>query len=311
MPNLPPHLTTIAGLSALQLQTLLDKAHSFLPPEGRFIHTDTLARKKVATLFFEPSTRTRLSFELAAKQLSAEVLSVDTANSSTQKGESLLDTVRTLQALQCDIAVIRHPQSGSAHFIGQQSSSPIVINAGDGWHAHPTQTLTDLLTIRKRLGPDFSKRRVAIVGDIRHSRVARSLCEALSRLEVQEIRAIAPKTLLPPTLAPWRVRVFHDLETGLTDVDVIVMLRLQTERMQAGLIPPHPAYFREWGLTPKRLATFSSQAIILHPGPIHWGVEMHPDLLENPQLTISEQVTHGVAARMAVLSLWSAREANA
>ncbi len=298
------HLLTIDGLTREHIVEILDKAEGFfIPKSGQIIQTDTLQGKTIANLFFEPSTRTRSTFQLAAQNLSASVLNLNISHSSTSKGESLRDTVLNLQAMQCQLFVIRHGSSGAAHFVAQQVNPFVaVINAGDGCHAHPTQALLDMFTIRKHRG-DFQKLRVAIVGDILHSRVARSQIHALQLMRAGEIRAIGPKTLLPAHLEQLGVKVFHDLSQGLQGVDVIMMLRLQTERMQKGLLPKGNSYYRLYGLTSETLAMANPNALIIHPGPVNRGVEIQSDIADSPNAVILDQVTNGIAIRMAVMSL--------
>lgn len=297
------HLLTIDGLTQHHILALLDKAETYFDPHTHQIQQQsTLQHMTVTNLFFEPSTRTRSTFELAAKKLSAHVLNLPIAHSSATKGESLRDTVRNLKAMQCQIFVVRHALSGAAHFIASQLGDECcVINAGDGWHAHPTQALLDMYTIRKHRG-DFSKLCVAIVGDVLHSRVARSQIHALNLLRTGEIRVIGPKTLLPTQLNHMGVSVYHDLATGLKGVDVIMMLRLQTERMQAGLLPQGNAYYRLYGLTPESLSNANANALIIHPGPINRGIEIHSDIADSPNAVILDQVTNGIAVRMAVMA---------
>lgn len=298
------HLLTIDGLKKEHLTTILARSEEFFAPKtGEILQTDHLKGKTVANLFFEPSTRTRSTFELAAKKLSASVLNLDISHSSTSKGESLRDTVRNLQAMQCQIFVIRHGTSGAAHFVAQHVNPNVaIINAGDGWHAHPTQALLDMFTIKKHRG-DFNKLVVAIVGDILHSRVARSQIHALNILGAGEVRVIAPKTLLPSYIENMGVHVFSDLRQGLKDVDVIMMLRLQTERMQKGLLPKGNAYYRLYGLTSETLEMANPNALIIHPGPINRGIEIQSEIADSPNAVILDQVTNGIAVRMAVMSL--------
>jgi len=297
------HLLTIDGLTKDHLITILNRAEQFFTPSGEIVQTEHLQGKTVANCFFESSTRTRSTFELAEKKLSANVLNLDISHSATSKGESLRDTIRNLQAMQCKMFVIRHAISGAAHFVAQHLQPGIsVINAGDGCHAHPTQALLDMFTIRKHRG-DFHKLRVAIVGDILHSRVARSQIHALNLLGVGEIRVIGPKTLLPSHIEHFNVKVFHHLDQGLSGVDVIMMLRLQKERMQNGLLPSKNAYYRLYGLTTKSLQAANPNALIIHPGPINRGVEIQSDIADSPNAVILDQVTNGIAVRMAVMSL--------
>jgi aspartate carbamoyltransferase catalytic subunit len=263
----------------------------------------TLHGKTIVNLFFEASTRTRTTFELAAKRLSADVLNININASSTVKGETLLDTLRNIEAMQCDMFVVRHWQSGAAEFVARHVKPHIaVLNAGDGRHAHPTQAMLDMFTIRRHKA-DFSRLKVAIVGDILHSRVARSQIHALGSLGVEEIRVVAPKTLLPDFVETLGVQVFHNMETGLSNVDVIIMLRLQKERMQGALLPSEHEYFRCYGLTEKRLALAKSDVLVMHPGPINRGVEIDSRVADGPHSIILEQVTNGIAVRMAIMSI--------
>ncbi|MGE4349276.1 MAG: aspartate carbamoyltransferase catalytic subunit [Candidatus Berkiella sp.] len=300
------HLLTIDGLNKTTLLRILDLAEEFFDPKTKqIIQSDRLKGKTIANLFFENSTRTRSTFELAGKRLSANILNLNVQNSATSKGESLRDTVRNIEAMQCHIIVIRHMQSGAAHFVAQHVMPGVsVINAGDGWHAHPSQALLDMFTIRKHRG-DFHKLNVAIVGDIKHSRVARSQIHALHLLGAKEIRIIGPKTLLPSYPESLGVNVYYDLEKGLKDVDVIMMLRLQTERMQQGLLPEGNAYYRMYGLTEDSLKLAHPNALIVHPGPVNRGIEIQSDIADSPNAAILDQVTNGVAVRMAVMSLLS------
>jgi aspartate carbamoyltransferase catalytic subunit len=262
-----------------------------------------LRGKTVVNLFFESSTRTRTTFELAAKRLSADVLNMNVSTSATTKGETLLDTLRNLEAMHVDMFVVRHPHSGAAHFIASKVAPQIsVINAGDGRHAHPTQAMLDMFTIRRHKGP-FEALRVAIVGDVRHSRVARSQIHALNILGAGEVRLIAPRTLLPARPETLGVHVYHDLESGLKDVDVIIMLRLQTERMQGAHLPSAHEYFQLYGLTQDELNFAKPDVIVMHPGPINRGVETDSAVADGPHSVILEQVTHGIAIRMAVMAM--------
>ena len=300
------HFLTIDGLSQQHLIAILDRAESYFDEETGFIQPQKdLEGKTVANLFFEASTRTRSTFELAAKKLSANVLNLNMSTSSTSKGESLRDTIRNLEAMQCEFFVIRHSTAGAAEFIAKQVRSGVgVINAGDGCHAHPTQAMLDMYTIRKHRGADFSRLTIAIIGDILHSRVARSQIQALHLLGAGEIRVIAPKTLLPThTEAAFGVRVFHDLQEGLKNVDVIMVLRLQRERMHGSLLPEGNAFYRQYGITERSIAFANPDALIMHPGPINQGVEIQSEVADSPNAVILDQVTNGIAIRMAVLSL--------
>ncbi|MBK8817391.1 MAG: aspartate carbamoyltransferase catalytic subunit [Methylococcaceae bacterium] len=298
------HFLTIEGLEKQLLVDILDLAESFIGVNDQRIKKIPLLRgKSIVNLFFENSTRTRTTFELAAKRLSADVLSMSIATSSTSKGESLLDTIRNLEAMYVDMFVVRHGISGAAHFIAQHASKHIsVINAGDGQHAHPTQAMLDMFTIRQ-FKQDFSKLRVAIVGDILHSRVARSNIQALNTLGAAEIRVIAPKTLLPAQVETMGVTVSHSLADGLKDIDVIIMLRLQKERMTSALLPSESEYFKCFGLTPERLKLAKPDAIVMHPGPINRGVEIDSKVADGPQSVILKQVSNGIAIRMAIMAM--------
>lgn len=298
------HFLTIEGLSRNLLLEILETAGSFAGVSERTVKKVPLLRGKViANLFFETSTRTRTTFELAAKRLSADVLNLNISTSATSKGETLLDTLRNLEAMQVDMFVVRHNESGAAHFIAQHAAPHVsVINAGDGRHAHPTQAMLDMFTIRRHK-PDFSRLRVAIVGDLLHSRVARSQIAALNTLGVAEVRCIAPRTLMPGDIRTFGVHPFTNMEEGIRDVDVIIMLRLQKERMQGAFIPSEHEYFRLFGLTERRLDLLHPEAIVMHPGPINRGVEMDSQVADGPRSVILQQVTYGIAVRMAVMSL--------
>ena len=300
------HFLTPEGLSAELLTQILDTADTFIDNSSarQQIKSMPLLRDKtVVNLFFENSTRTRTTFELAAKKLGAEVVNMNIATSATSKGESLLDTIRNLEAMFVDAFVVRHAVSGSAHFVAQQTAPHIsVINAGDGSHAHPTQAMLDMFTIRQHK-PDFSRLRVAIVGDILHSRVARSQIHALNILGVKEVRVIAPKTLLPVEIETLGVTVSHDLQQGLHDIDVIIMLRLQKERMNSALLPSVSEYFHCFGLTEEKLKFAKPDAIVMHPGPINRGVEIDSKVADGKQSVILQQVSNGVAVRMAVMAM--------
>lgn len=298
------HFLTISGLDKPMLTEILDTAESFIEVGERNIRKVPLLRgKTIVNLFFEPSTRTRSTFELAAKRLSADVLNLDISTSATSKGESLSDMLRNLEAMASDMFVVRHSQSGAPHFIASEVTPGVaIINAGDGAHAHPTQAMLDMLTIRQRK-PDFSQLKVAIVGDILHSRVARSQIRALNTLGVGEVRVIAPNTLLPRNVDGLNVKVFNRMEDGLRDLDVVIMLRLQKERMTGALLPSEQEYFRLYGLNKERLALAKPDSIVMHPGPINRGVEIASDVADGPQSVILNQVTNGIAVRMAVMSM--------
>jgi aspartate carbamoyltransferase catalytic subunit len=298
------HLLSIEGLSATILRNILDTAESFVGVVEREVKKVPLLRgKTVCNIFFENSTRTRTTFEIAAKRLSADVLNLNVGTSSQSKGETILDTVDNLIAMHADMFVVRHAQSGAAHFIARHVPSHIhVINAGDGRHSHPTQGLLDVFTIR-RYKPDMHNLRVAIVGDVLHSRVARSEIHALTTLGVPEVRVIAPKTLLPTDVEKLGVQVYHDMHEGLKDVDVVMMLRLQNERMSGALLPSAQEYFKCYGLTQEKLALAKPDAIVMHPGPMNRGVEIDSAVADGSQSVILPQVTYGIAVRMAVMSI--------
>lgn len=298
------HLLQIEGLGRELLFQLLDTAESFLPVTQRAVKKVPLLRgKTIVNLFFEPSTRTRMTFELAAERLSADVFNLDVAHSSAKKGETLLDTLRNLEAMQMDLLVVRHPLSGAAAFFAAHAAPHVrVLNAGDGRHAHPTQALLDLFTIRRHR-PDLGELRVAILGDVLHSRVARSQIAALRLAGVREIRIGGPRTLLPPALETLGVQVFDRVEQALAGADVIITLRLQQERMQGGHLPSTAEYFRRFGLTEQRLRQASPEAIVMHPGPINRGVEIASEVADGRRSVILEQVSNGVAVRMAVMAL--------
>ncbi|MFB1487434.1 MULTISPECIES: aspartate carbamoyltransferase catalytic subunit [unclassified Thiocapsa] len=299
------HFLTIEGLSRALLVEILERSEGFLGVTRQAVKKVPLCRGKVvANLFFETSTRTRTTFELAAKRLSADVLNLNISTSATAKGETLLDTLRNLEAMQVDMFVVRHASSGAAHFIAAHAAPHVsVINAGDGRYSHPTQGMLDMFTIRRHKG-DFANLRVAIVGDILHSRVARSQIAALNILGAAEVRVIGPRTLIPAFAEEaLGVRVFHDLREGIRDVDVIIMLRLQRERMTNALLPSEHEYFQLYGLTEERLGVAHPEAIVMHPGPINRGVEIESQVADGPRSVILEQVTNGIAIRMAVMSM--------
>jgi aspartate carbamoyltransferase catalytic subunit len=298
------HLLSIEDLPKKKLIQILDTAESFIGVAEREVKKVPLLRgKTVCNLFFENSTRTRTTFEIAAKRLSADVISLNVATSSQSKGETILDTVDNLIAMHADMFVVRHSESGAAHFIARHVPPHIhVINAGDGRHSHPTQGLLDVFTIRK-YKPDLHNLRVAIIGDILHSRVARSEIHALTTLGVPEIRVIAPKTLLPSHVEKLGVHVFHDIKQGLKDVDVVMMLRLQNERMSGALLPSAQEYFKTYGLTPEKLSLAKPDAIVLHPGPMNRGIEIESSVADGSQSVILPQVTFGIGIRMAVMAM--------
>ena len=304
------HLLSTEGLSRDILTHILDTATQFVSVSDRDVKKVPLLRgKSVFNLFFENSTRTRTTFEIAAKRLSADVFNLDIARSSASKGETLLDTIANLSAMAADIFVVRHSESGAPYLIAQHVAPHVhVINAGDGRHAHPTQGLLDAYTIR-HFKKDFSNLRVAIVGDVLHSRVARSDIHAFTTLGCAEVRVVGPRTLIPSDLSQLGVKVFHDLDEGIRDCDVVIALRLQNERMNGALLPSSQEYFKNFGLTTSRLQVAKPDAIVMHPGPINRGVEIESAVVDGPQSVILNQVTVGIAVRMAVMSIVAGNDA--
>jgi aspartate carbamoyltransferase catalytic subunit len=302
------HLLTLEGLPAAVITQILDTAVPFVSIGEREVKKVPLLRgKAVFNLFFENSTRTRTTFEIAAKRLSADVINLNIGASSTSKGETVLDTIDNLTAMDADIFVVRHSESGAPHLIAAHLNATgrrhvHVVNAGDGRHQHPTQGLLDLFTIRhyKR---DFRNLSVAIVGDVLHSRVARSLIHGLSTVGTPDIRVVAPKTLVPAEVGSLGVRVFNDMRAGIGGCDVVVMLRLQSERMRGALLPSVGEYFKHYGLTPEKLALAKPDAIVMHPGPMNRGVEIDSAVADGDRSVILPQVTFGIAVRMAVMSI--------
>jgi aspartate carbamoyltransferase catalytic subunit len=304
------HLLSIEGLPRDVLTHILDTAGTFLSVNDREVKKVPLLRgKSVFNLFFENSTRTRTTFEIAAKRLSADVINLDIARSSTAKGETLLDTIANLSAMHADMFVVRHSESGAPHLIARHCAPHVhVVNAGDGRHAHPTQGLLDMYAIR-HYKTDFSQLTVAIVGDIVHSRVARSDIHALTTLGVPEVRVVGPRTLVPGDLRAMGVRVCHDMAEGMRGADVIIMLRLQNERMSGALLPSAAEFAKTFGLTPDKLALAKPDAIVMHPGPINRGVEIDSSVADGQASVILPQVTFGIAVRMAVMSIIAGNEA--
>jgi aspartate carbamoyltransferase catalytic subunit len=298
------HLLTTEGLPAEMIRRILDTADQFVSVSERDVKKVPLLRgRSVFNVFFEGSTRTRTTFEIAAKRLSADVINLNVAVSSTSKGETLLDTVYNLQAMDADMFVVRHAQSGAAHLIARHVKPGVaVINAGDGRHAHPTQGLLDMYTIR-HYKKDFSALTVAIVGDVLHSRVARSQIHALKTLGVPDLRVVGPATLIPAAVERMGVRVCHDMREGIRGCDVVIMLRLQNERMNGALLPSAGEFFKCYGLTPEKLAHAKPDAIVMHPGPMNRGVEIDSAVADGRQSVIMPQVTFGIAVRMAVMSM--------
>jgi len=298
------HLLTTEGLPAETIRLILDTADQFVSVTEREVKKVPLLRgKSIFNVFFENSTRTRTTFEIAAKRLSADVINLNVGASSTAKGETLLDTVYNLQAMDADMFIVRHSQSGAPHLIARHVKPGVaVINAGDGRHAHPTQGLLDMYTIR-HYKKDFSGLTVAIVGDVLHSRVARSQIHALKTLGVPDLRVIGPKTLLPAAIERLGVRQFQDMAQGLKGCDVVIMLRLQNERMNGALLPSAGEFFKCYGLTAEKLALAKPDAIVMHPGPMNRGVEIDSPVADGRQSVILPQVTFGIAVRMAVMSM--------
>jgi aspartate carbamoyltransferase catalytic subunit len=297
------HLLTLKGVPAATLSALLDAADAYGAHDaGGAALRGRLAGKQVCTLFFEASTRTRSSFHIAATRLGADSLNFDVSTSSTSKGETALDTMRTLEAMGVDCFVVRHADNGAvAALAAGAKPGTAFVNAGDGRRAHPTQGLLDMLTVRRHKGSDFSQLRFAIVGDIRHSRVARTDLHALRTLGAGEIRVCGPAALLPDAEELHGCKVVPKLEDALAGVDVVMMLRLQRERMEEGLVPSLREYFEDYGLDNARLRHARPDAIVMHPGPMNRGVEIASEVADGPQSVILEQVANGVAARMAVL----------
>ncbi len=297
------HFISLEELPRELMEELLTTAESFIDFATRNTKKVPLLRgKTVVNLFFEPSTRTRTTFEIAAKRLSADVINMQSDGMSTTKGETILDTVKTLQAMHTDTFIVRHSFSGAADLIARHVPEHVhIINGGDGRYSHPTQALLDMLTIRQRK-PLFESLSVAIVGDVLHSRVARSEISALKKLGTGEIRIISPRTLIPTGLEDLGVRIFTDMDRGLKDVDVIVMLRLQLERMEGQLIPSEREYYQCYGLSEARLENAKPDVLVMHPGPINRGLEIASSVADGDHSVILSQVSNGVAVRMAVMT---------
>lgn len=299
------HLLSMADLSRAEITGLLDEADRFREVlEGREVKKlPTLRGRTIFTLFYENSTRTRASFETAGKWMSADVINISASSSSVKKGESLKDTGLTLAAIGADAIVMRHPSSGAAQqlaeFVAPGGRGPSVINAGDGAHQHPTQALLDALTIRQRLG-DIEGRKIVIVGDCLHSRVVRSNVDLLATLGA-EVVLVAPPTLLPMGVENWPVRSSYDMDAEIADADVVMMLRVQQERMQGGFFPSHREYATLYGMSKEREARLKDSAIIMHPGPMLRGMEINYSVADAPRTAVLQQVSNGVHMRMAVL----------
>ncbi len=298
------HFLTTSAHSREMLERILDLTSTFIDEKNREIRKIPLLEgKTVVNVFFEPSTRTRTTFEIAAKRLAAEVINLDASRMSTTKGESILDTIQTLEAMHVDLFVVRDSASGAAQLIAQHLPSHVkVINAGDGRHAHPTQAMLDMFTLRQAKGK-IEGLTLAIVGDVLHSRVARSQIHALRILGTKEIRVIGPRTLIPTKIESMGVVAYSDMDTGLKDVDAIMMLRLQQERMDGQQIPSQQEYFYRFGLTEKRVSLAAKDAIVMHPGPMNRGLEIASDVADGPQSVILAQVTNGIAVRMAIMAM--------
>lgn len=296
------HLLGLEGLSKNHLTHILDVADSLIDIKGSLKKSKALDDMSVANLFFEPSTRTRNTFEIAGKRISAKVINVDLANSATKKNESLLDTMHTLKAMQIDMFVIRHKKSGLPHHVAENIDGVSILNAGDGINAHPTQALLDMLTIRQ-YKQNFENLSIAIVGDIIHSRVAHSDIQALKTLGASDIRLIAPVGLQYDDEQQKTLARFDNIEQGIKGCDVIIVLRLQKERMLEADIPNEQEYFDAYGLTLNRLSLAAPDAIVMHPGPINRGVEIDSRVADGRQSFILQQVTNGIAVRMAVMEI--------
>lgn len=297
------HFLTICGLPREALTNILDAAESFVGFGKREVKKVPLLRgKTMVNLFFEPSTRTRTTFEIAGKRLSADVINLNASRMATIKGESLLDTVRTLEAMHTDLFVVRDGASGAAHLIASHLPDHVrVINAGDGRHSHPTQAMLDMFTIRRAKG-GFDGLKVAIIGDLLHSRVARSQIHALNILGVAEVRVVGPRTLLPTEIESLGVTAVSDMIEGLRGIDVVIMLRLQRERMEGQLVPSEQEYFNRYGLTEEKLRHADKEAVVMHPGPINRGLEISSAVADSSRSVILEQVTNGIAVRMSILA---------
>ena len=292
------HFLNINKLSKSHILNIIDRAEKFHDN----VDASKYSGKVVASLFFEPSTRTKTTFELASKKISADFINIDISNSSTLKGESILDMIKTIEAMSCQMFVVRHSVPGTAHFIAESVSNGIaVINAGDGSNEHPTQAMLDMFTI-KRHKKSFENLKVSIVGDILHSRVAKSLIYALNTLSAKEINIVGPKKLIPDNYQEMNVNYYPDMNEGITDADVIIMLRLQKERMHDALISID-TYYSNYGLNEDRLLRAKDDVIVMHPGPINRGIEIESSVADGPNSVILNQVSYGISVRMAIMSI--------
>jgi aspartate carbamoyltransferase catalytic subunit len=303
------NILDMASLSVDEISTILDTADSMKEISQRPVKkVPTLRGKTVVLFFYEPSTRTRTSFDIAAKRLSADSLSISASSSSMVKGETLIDTARNLEAMNPDVIVIRHSSAGAPHMLARMIT-PCIINAGDGMHAHPTQSLLDLMTVRENKG-EVKGLRIAIIGDISHSRVARSNCIGFTKMGAEVILS-GPQTMIPKGIETLGVSVTHNVEDAICDADVIMMLRIQKERQKSFLFPSEREYAKVYGLSNKRLENAKDEVLIMHPGPINRGVEIAPEVADGPYSIILDQVTNGVAVRMALLYLVAGGTRNA
>ncbi|MEC7832686.1 MAG: aspartate carbamoyltransferase catalytic subunit [Pseudomonadota bacterium] len=294
------HLLNVESLKLEHINEIISLAEYY--ENEKIKKFNDLNGKTIANLFFEPSTRTKTTFELASKRLSADFINIDVANSSTNKGESVLDMIKTLEAMNCDMFIVRHSVSGTSHYIAEEVGKNIaVINAGDGSHAHPTQAMLDMYTIKKNKG-EFKNLNISIVGDILHSRVARSTIAALKILSVKNINMVGPKNLMPENINELKASYIENLEEGINDADVIIMLRLQKERMHEALISTDE-YYKAYGLTEKKLKSAKKDVIVMHPGPINRGIEIDSEVADGKNSVILDQVSSGIAIRMAIMSL--------
>ena len=292
------HLLNINNLPKQYIEDIITRAQEFHDDEK----IKKYDNKVIASLFFEPSTRTKTTFELASKKISSDFINIDISSSSTSKGESILDMIKTIEAMNCHMFVVRHSVPGTAHYIAESVSNKIaVINAGDGSNEHPTQAMLDMFTIKKHKG-SFDNLKISIVGDILHSRVAKSLIHALNTLGAKEINIVGPKKLIPENYSEWNVQYFSNMDDGIHNSDVIIMLRLQKERMHDALISMD-TYYDDYGLNQSRLQHAKKDVIVMHPGPINRGVEIESSVADGPNSVILNQVSYGISVRMAIMSI--------